>query len=184
MAFKFKTGVQTSPVVNFFKSNSLGFVALFSLSLSLTLSGCADTSIAPNIAESNPLFLHRWLALVGVIFLGIVNAGLATSGNAELAGEWFGEQTITALFSGVLMMTKLGELWFMFLQWLFGLWNPILAILGFFNGFVCNLGAAVIWIILLGFIFPTPDLFYWGVLPTLGGMGVRTLSLLGGNSDS
>lgn len=184
MAFKFKTSVQVSPVVSFFRSNSLGFVALFALSLSLTLTGCADTSIAPPVAESNPLFLHRWLALVGVIFLGLVNVGLVTSGDAELAGEWFGEQTVTAVISGVIMMTKLGELWFMFLQWLFGLWNPILAILGFLNGFVCNLGAAIIWIVLLGFIFPTPELFYWGVLPTLGGMGLRTLSLLAGRSES
>jgi hypothetical protein len=111
---------------------------------------------------------------LGFIQLGIL---LIKNPQAPQVGEAWFQQNIPSVIAIPLIWSKLGEWGYMISNWLFNLWNPLVLILGFFNGVLGNVGLALSWIVLFGFVFPSPDLFAWAVLPTLAGLIVNLFLL-------
>lgn len=153
------------------------FLCLFCISVSVVISGCAaNTSIVEPISESDALLTQRWLALGATIVLGFIQLGILAAKNPQSARIW-AKPNISSIMIIPLIWTKIGEWGYMISNWLFKLWNPLVLILGFLNGISGNTGLALYWIVLFGFVFPSPDLFAWAVLPILAGLIVNIFLL-------
>ncbi len=168
--------------LNSSRTKRIAFLFLFSL----TLHGCTNIPVIPPISDSDPIFIHRWFALGAAFIFGFAQLTILSNRNIQPL-EVDAENKATTLMGltliwtilglSQLMWTGLGQLTYMFTNWLFLLWNPLVSILGFFNGIVGNIGLCVALILLLGFIFPASTLFYWTVLPTFVGLFVNLLIL-------
>ncbi|MFN5854650.1 MAG: hypothetical protein ACK456_01910 [Pseudanabaenaceae cyanobacterium] len=149
---------------------------LFLLGCSVTLHGCADTSIVPPVPETNPLLTHRWIALGAAILLGVIQLIILSSKSTQLASALF-EYNAKTILTLPLSWTIIGQWFYIVIDWIFSLWNPLISIIGFLNGYKGNISLCLIWIVLLGFVFPSSVLFYWAVLPTLLGLLIHMFIL-------
>lgn len=160
--------------------------------LSFFLHGCTNISVVEPISDSDPLLIHRWFTLGAAFIFGFIQLTILSNRNIQPL-EVDAENKATTLLGftliwtilglSQLMWTGLGQWTYLFMNWLFSLWNPLVCILGLLNGIGGNIGLCVAWIILLGFIFPVANLFYWTVLPTLLGLLINlfVLSYLNNN---
>ena len=174
--------------LNSSRTKRLAFLFLFSLALQ----GCTNIPVVTPISDSDPLLIHRWFALGAAFIFGFAQLTILTNRNVQPL-EVHAENKATTLMGltliwtilglSQLMWTGLGQWTYLFMDWLFSLWNPLVCILGLLNGIGGNIGLCVAWIILLGFIFPVATLFYWTVLPTLAGLLINlfVLSYLNNN---
>ncbi len=168
--------------LNSSRTERIAFLFFFSL----ILHGCTNVPVVAAISESDPLLIHRWFALGYAFVFGFAQLTILSNRNiqplevhAENKATTLMGLTLTWTILGLsqLMWTGLGQWTYMFMNWLFLLWNPLVCILGLLNGIGGNIGLCVAWIILLGFIFPVSTLFYWTVLPTFAGLFVNLLIL-------
>lgn len=149
----------------------------FLVGLTYTLNGCANTDIVVPPSIDNPLMTHRWLSIAGVILFSFIQAGIIATLSPQAANNWV-EQTMPGLIFGIpLLWTKIGEWTYIFFNWLFTLWNPFISLFGFLNGFSGNLPGILTGIVLFGFIFPSPTIFYPWVLSMGVGMAIHLLWL-------
>ncbi len=166
----------------------IAFLFLFSFSLH----GCINIPVVASIFEDDPLLIHRWFALGTALSFGFAQFTILTNRNIQplevhaenKATTFLGFTLIwTILGLSQLIWTGLGQWAYLFMTWLFSLWNPLVCILGLLNGVGGNFGLCIAWIMLLGFIFPVSNLFYWTVLPTLVGLLINlfVLSYLNNN---
>lgn len=146
-----------------------GFMILMILTVGIVVSGCANTSIANPPPASDPFFTYRWLALGTGVLLSFIQVGMIGSANQN-AGEQVAQQIWGSLIGIPLLWTILGEWFFRILQWLANLWLPLVGGLSFFNGFLGNTAAILIFTVLVGFVFPSPQLFYWTIIPLIAGI--------------
>lgn len=144
-------------------------VGLTVLVAGLVASGCANTSIANPPPVADPFYTYRWLALGAGVLLSFIQVGMIGSVNED-AGAQIAGQIIGSLVGIPLQWTIIGEWIFRLLQWISSIWLPIIGILFFVNGFLGNTAAILISTVLVGFVFPSPQLFYWIVIPLVLGV--------------
>lgn len=159
------------------KKKNIISLCLFFLSCSVTLNGCADTSIVPPIPEVNPLLTHRWIALGVTILLGLIQLIVISNKSTQVATALL-ENNAKAILALPLSWTILGQWVYIVANWIFSIWNPLISILGFLNGYQGNVSLCLTWIVVLGFVFPVSVLFYWAVLPTLVGLLLHIFVLI------
>jgi hypothetical protein len=150
---------------------------LLSFSIALSLEGCANRGLISPVAKTSPLLTHRWLAFGGIIILAFVKVGIMEGKKAQSGTVWASQNTIATLINILLCWTKLGEWGYLISKWIFNFWKPLTPITNFLLGFQGNITGVAGVIMLFGFVFPNPELFYWSAIPALLGLVINTLYL-------
>lgn len=150
----------------------------------LLLSSCANLGVATPLPPTDPFMTRRWLFLAIALLILIAEMILQWRWRMNKVGvyadrfidtippSWI--STFVGLLIGIpLLWTKLGEWGYLIALFLFARVPPIMIVIAFLNGLVNGTIWLVLIVINVGFVFPTPALFYALVIPCIVGLAVR-----------